>query len=76
MSPVSFLDAPAEETKALKDQLDEVAKTVGTLTQGGPPGTSSSKLSLGSPQVHLKQVISQASEEAVPLISQSDLLKH
>ena len=68
--------ALAEETKTLKDQLDEVVKTVGTLTQAGPPDVPSSKPPLSSPQVHLKQVISQASEEAVPLISQSDLLKH
>ena len=68
--------APAEEKKALKDQLDEVVKTVGTLTHDGPTETPSNKPALGSPQVHLKQVISQASEGAVPLISQSDLLKH
>ena len=68
--------APAEETKSLKDQLDEVMKTVETLTHDEPTETPSNKPALGSPQVHLKQVISQASEEAVPLISQSDLLKH
>ena len=68
--------APAEETKTLKDQLDEVVKTVGTLTQAEPTEVPPSKPPLCSPQVHLKQVISQASEEAVPLMSQSDLLKH
>ena len=68
--------APAEETEALKDQLDEVVITVGSLTHDGPPETPSNKLALGSPQGHPKQVISQASEEAAPLISQSDLLKH
>ena len=68
--------APAEETKELKDQINEVMKTVETLTQDVPTETPSSKTALGNPQVHLKQVISQASEGAVPLVSQSDLLKH
>ena len=68
--------APSEETKTLKDQLDEVVKTVETLTQPGPTEAPPSKPPLSSPQVHLKQVISQASEEAVPLISQNELLKH
>ena len=66
----------AEEIETLKDQLDKVVKTVGTLTQAEPTEVPPSKPPLCSPQVHLKQVISQASEEAVPLISQSDLLKH
>ena len=68
--------ATAEEIETLKDQLDEVVKTVGTLTQAEPTEVPPSKPPLCSPQVHLKQVISQASEEAVPLISQSGLLKH
>ena len=68
--------APAEETKTLKDQLDEVVKTVETLSQAGSPEDPSGKPSLGNPQAHLKLVISQASGEGVTLISQSDLLKH
>ena len=41
--------APSEETKTLKDQLDEVVKTVETLTQPGPTEAPPSKPPLSQP---------------------------
>ena len=53
--------------QALKDQLDEVVKTVGTLTHDGPPETPSNKPALGSPQVPL---IPQRTVEALGLLQE------
>ena len=71
--------APAAGTKALGHKLDDVAQAVGAITQDkitdAPPEISSSKPALGSPQVHLEQVISHAFEEPVSLISRANQRK-
>ena len=61
-----------------RKQTHRSREDVGVLTQevtDVPAETSSNKPALRNAQVHLKHVISQASEEAVPLISRGDFLK-